>query len=121
MAETTRGANLRIRNLSPEQNLWLAALTLGIRDFIEDSFIHKPNTIQAVAWIYSNDTNVGSFDWVCAMLGFDADRTRRGLIEYRNRYTHAYKSADSLEETIQEEFAITCNLKGGRNEDMHGL
>lgn len=114
MPETKRnqdkGTASRDGDASPEQNLWLATLTLGIRDFIEDSIHRKIETIQAVAWVYSNDTGIGSFDWVCTMVGFDPVTVRKGLVRYRDRYKRAYQNQEIefLEESIKEEFAMSC-------------
>jgi hypothetical protein len=98
--------------LSPEQKLWMATLIRGIRNFTEDSVHRTDATMEAVGWVLERDSGIGSFEWVCTVLGYDSDVMREGLVKYKQRYERVFGSAGgtTLEAEIVEEFEMTMSM-----------
>jgi hypothetical protein len=59
------------------KRLWAAVLEQAIEDVNRGGFYAQ----KARVWFQSKSEDVGSFLWVCWMLGIDPDSTKRILIE----------------------------------------
>ena len=59
------------------KELWAAVLEQAIQDFNRGYFYAE----NARAWFESESEEIGSFLWICRMLGVDAERTREILRE----------------------------------------
>jgi hypothetical protein len=60
----------------PEQNLWMAVLTLAMQDLSGPDHLAKP----ARAWFSSRNTSLGSLIWVCDQLGLDPNAVRQKIL-----------------------------------------
>ena len=60
----------------PEQNLWMAVLTLAMQDLSGPDHLAKP----ARAWFSSRNTSLGSLIWVCDQLGLDPNAVRQKVL-----------------------------------------
>ena len=69
-----------------EQSLWAMVLIqatldlLQIRSMIANR-LNKKLAWQARVWLESGQTHIGSFEWVCDHIGFDAPSLRREIFE----------------------------------------
>lgn len=70
-----RMAEIHEESLSPEQLLWLMVLERGIRDVLL-------RRIDAVRWLLDDRVEVGSYRWICQLIGYNvADEIRQRLIK----------------------------------------
>lgn len=102
-----------IRERTPEQQLWAEALMqamLCAARFVEGRFYvvysetsslyDAYNVRREVRWLASNDDHVGSFIWVCGVLGYDPQYIRNIPIikqAIRERYNKWRCSANTRE------------------------
>lgn len=60
-----------------ERGLWLSVLWQALNDLVKDA---KPKEQQrARRWVMDQRLYIGSFNWVCDSIGFDADSLRTTL------------------------------------------
>ena len=72
----------RVTDWQPEKKLWLGVLEDGCRSFFaeRDSIATHRNRKEACEWVMSTAYYIGSFKWICEMLGQDDWRVRRKLV-----------------------------------------
>jgi hypothetical protein len=64
---------VQLSPLTPEYELWLSVLVQAINDR-SDRNAHIKSA--AGGWLESDSSQIGSFKWVCDMLGFDPGAVR---------------------------------------------
>ena len=70
---------------SPEQELFLAQLELAFSDYIDlypKKHVKREQFLEIYNWFFtSNNTDVGSFDFLCNLFGYDKEWIRKQLME----------------------------------------
>jgi hypothetical protein len=64
----------------PCLKLWAAKLSVHLTDLTSARNVPALHRVQAEHWIFhSTDVGVGSFHWVCSILGVEEEVIRRGI------------------------------------------
>lgn len=63
-------------NIARIKKMWATCFHLGVEEYKEAVRRGKPELEPAIEWLHCDEQRPGSFNWLCGVFNFDADRVR---------------------------------------------